>query len=254
MGCRSAKRRGSNMSSILNKKWTVEGQKSKYPIGGEKVTLVFRDVELTEKVCKVMEKGIANQRYDDLSSANKQYVDGIDKLMSYNGEFELPKFVDRYRFMFDCAEFPEWKNSFVDIEIPEGKNLMYASGRFAKWIYPITGRAIQPGEDVAITDFINVGDKFVGSVLNKNGWVSLDPKSIKKVIKKLVLESSVPIELMESLLVVRNVEGKTKDELQKYLTGVDYPETFVEDYKRLIDEGFIEYVNGKITMNVEFVE
>ncbi len=242
------------MSSILNKKWTVEGQKSKYPIGGEKVTLVFRDVELTEKVCKVMEKGIANQRYDDLSAANKQYVDGIDKLMSYNGEFELPKFVDRYRFMFDCAEFPEWKNSFIDIEIPEGKNLMYASGRFAKWIYPITGRAIQPGEDVAITDFINIGDKFVGIVLNKNGWVSIDPKSIRKFEKVMISENDVPIELMASLLVVRNAGNVSKKELQEYLTEVNYPKTFVEDYKRLTDEGFIEYVNGKIVMNVEFVE
>jgi hypothetical protein len=242
------------MSSVLNKKWTVEGQKSKYPIGGETVQLIFRDVELTEKVCKVMEKGIANQKYDDLSSANKQYVDGIDKLMSANGEWEVPKFVDRYRFMFACEEFPEWKNSFVDIEIPEGKNLMYASGRFAKWIYPITGRAIQPGEDVAITDFINIGDKFIGSVLNRNGWVSLDPKSIRKFEKVMIPESDVPIELMASLLIVRDAGNITKKQLQEYLTGVDYPKTFAEDYKRLVDEGFVEYVDGKIVLNIEFVE
>ena len=242
------------MSSVLNKKWTVEGQMSKYPIGGETVNLVFRDVELTEKVCKVMEKGIANKKYEDLSSANKQYVDGIDKLMSYNGEWEIPKFVDRYRFLFDCAEFPDWTNSFVDIEIPEGKNLMYAGGRFAKWIYPITGRAIQPGENVAITDFINVGDKFVGTVLNRNGWVSLDPKSIRKFEKVMISMDDVPIELVASLLVVKNAGNVTKKELQEYLAGVEYPETFAEDYKRLIDEGFVEYVDGKIVLNVKFGE
>ena len=242
------------MSSVLNKKWTVEGQASKYPIGGEKVTLVFRDVELTEKVCKVMEKGIANQKYDDLSVANKQYVDGIDRLMSANGEWEVPKFVDRYRFLFACAEFPDWKNSFVDIEIPEGKNLMYASGRFAKWIYPITGRAIQPGEDVAISEFINVGDMFVGSVLNRNGWVSLDPKSIRKFENVMIPESDVPIDLMASLLIVRNAGNVTKKQLQEYLTGVEYPETFAEDYKRLVNEGFVEYVDGKIVLNVKFGE
>jgi hypothetical protein len=242
------------MSAVLTKKWTVEGQASKYPIGGEKVTLVFRDVELTEKVCKVMEKGIANQKYDDLSVANKQYVDGIDRLMSANGEWEVPKFVDRYRFLFNCVEFPDWKNSFVDIEIPEGKNLMYASGRFAKWIYPITGRAIQPGEDVAIADFINVGDKFVGTVLNRNGWVSLDPKSIRKFEKVMISIDDVPIELVASLLVVKNAGNVTKKELQEYLAGVEYPETFAEDYKRLIDEGFVEYVDGKIVLNVKFGE
>ena len=242
------------MSSVLNKKWTVEGQASKYPIGGETVSLVFRDVELTEKVCKVMEKGIANKKYEDLSSANKQYVDGIDKLMSYNGEWEIPKFVDRYRFLFDCAEFPDWTNAFIDIEIPEGKNLMYASGKFAKWIYPITGRAIQPGEDVAITDFINVGDKFVGTVLNRNGWVSLDPKSIRKFEKVMISIDDVPIELVASLLVVKNAGNVTKKELQEYLAGVEYPETFAEDYKRLVDEGLIEYVDGKIVLNVKFGE
>ena len=241
------------MTSILNKKWTVEGQVSKYPIGGETVSLMFKDVELTEKVCKVMEKGIANKPYNELSSPDKQYVDGIDKLMSYNGEWEVPKFVDRYRFMFDCVEFPEWTNSVVDIEIPEGKNLMYASGKFAKWIYPISGRAIQPGEDVAITDFMNVGDKFIGSVLNKNGWVSIDPKSIRKFEKVMISIDDVPEEIVMSLMVVRDAGNVTKKELQEYLTGVEYPDTFAEDYTRLIDDGFIEYdTNEKITLNVEF--
>jgi len=228
--------------NVYNTEYVVGNADRRFPMVGEEVVIIFEDVTKDEKIVATnIISGTFGKIFDELDKATKEQIENAPEPMRDGKTF--PKFNDRYTFIFGSKKYPEWTGK-IQINTGEGANPMHPNSRVMKFLLSIKPETVIQ-DKMRISDILKKGEKFKCRMVSKD-WK--DGKTLtlidKESIRPLGYDDLSQVELEVLGFVKNNFNGKTREELSKYITiennvlPID-KDNFVKVYKELKENGYI---------------